>query len=635
MNRHTRALAFTATSALLIAAAEGGAPARAADIASGSIIFTQTVPGTAVGLVITNPDGSGTHLLHPSGNGLSATSQIFEPAVSPDGSRVAFGDVASRAVWVAGVDGSRPVRISSPTGSAVDSEPTWSPDGTSVFFTRRAGTAQIMKASADGDHDEAAVFFPTGTNDTEPSVAVNGDLAFERNVNGTSTIFVLAAGAGSATPFANGARPAWSPDGSRLAYDRGSALLVKTRAGQESLIGTSGVQASRPAWAADGAHIAFEGSVPGHHRQIWVVDTSTLTVSPVGAEPPDGVVENAPAWQTIRKTTVDRVGGADRIDTAVAASHLGYDTPNANGTGTNGGRVANAVVLSRSDTFADALAGSALAGSLNGPLLLTPTASLDARTAAEITRCLRPGGTVFLLGDSGALSSKVQAQVLALGFQVRRLAGPDRYATAAAIAAAITPNPVTILVATGANFPDALAAGAGAAGVPGTVVVLSADRVLPGSTAAYLAAHAGPTTRLIGVGDQGVAALRTAFPAGRVQSAAGADRFATAAAVAQTFFTGVKAPRVVGLATGFNWPDALAGGALLGANNGPLLLADKTGIPASEADYLRTEAGAISEVIVNGDTGVVSGNAAASVANVVGVFGQANFFDNRRAPVLP
>ncbi|WP_194918863.1 cell wall-binding repeat-containing protein [Catenulispora rubra] len=226
-------------------------------------------------------------------------------------------------------------------------------------------------------------------------------------------------------------------------------------------------------------------------------------------------------------------------------------------------------------------------------------------------------------------------QINGLGYQVRRLAGPDRYATAAAIAGAITQAPDRILVATGNNFPDALAAGAAAASTPQTVVLLSNDRVLPSATAAYLASHVGPFTQLVGIGDQGVAALRSRFPADKVQSVAGADRFATAAAVAQTFFTAGNAPHVVGLATGSNWPDALAGGALVGASAGPLLLSANSTIPGPEADYARTEAGAINQVVVNGDTGVVPAAAAASLANMVGAAGQSNFFDNRSAPVLP
>ena len=58
-----------------------------------------------------------------------------------------------------------------------------------------------------------------------------------------------------------------------------------------------------------------------------------------------------------------------------------------------------------------------------------------------------------------------------------------------------------------------------------------------------------------------------------------------------------------------------------GANAGALLLSDGSSIPAPEADYMRGEAGAIDYAVTNGDTGVVSGAAATTLANLVGVSG--------------
>jgi hypothetical protein len=182
------------------------------------------------------------------------------------------------------------------------------------------------------------------------------------------------------------------------------------------------------------------------------------------------VLDSAPTWQTVRKSTVEGVGGADRIDTAVDASRLGYDTPEADGTGQNGGHVAKAVVLSRSDTFADALAGSAPAGHLGGRLLLSPTASLALPDRRRGRHARNHGAALERRGAVGGH---------------RRVSGIPRR--------------------------------------PGHAV--GRDR------------------------GQGVAVLRIRFRADRVRSAAGPDRFATAA-VAQTLFTAGNAPHVVSLATG-------------------------------------------------------------------------------------
>ena len=74
----------------------------------------------------------------------------------------------------------------------------------------------------------------------------------------------------------------------------------------------------------------------------------------------------------------DRIGGADRIDTAIDASRWSSAK-----TGT-GGRQASVAVISRSDEFADALGGSALAAQKGGPLLLTTTNGLDPRVRDEL-----------------------------------------------------------------------------------------------------------------------------------------------------------------------------------------------------------------------------------------------------------
>jgi hypothetical protein len=63
---------------------------------------------------------------------------------------------------------------------------------------------------------------------------------------------------------------------------------------------------------------------------------------------------------------------------------------------------------------------------------------------------------------------------------------------------------------------------------------------------------------------------------------AGATRFSTAAAVAERF----DAAPAVYLATGFDFPDALAGGPVAGSHGSPLLLAAGEELPAETAAQL-------------------------------------------------
>ena len=83
-------------------------------------------------------------------------------------------------------------------------------------------------------------------------------------------------------------------------------------------------------------------------------------------------------------SNVHRIAGASRLATAIGVSQDQFPT-----TGS-----ATAVVLARSDTFPDALAGGPLAAKVGGPLLLTPPSGLDPTVQAEIVRVAAAGSTV-------------------------------------------------------------------------------------------------------------------------------------------------------------------------------------------------------------------------------------------------
>jgi putative cell wall-binding protein len=68
---------------------------------------------------------------------------------------------------------------------------------------------------------------------------------------------------------------------------------------------------------------------------------------------------------------------------------------------------------------------------------------------------------------------------------VVRLAGADRYATAAAVSAGSFLSADRVYVATGRNFPDALAAAAAAGAAHGSVLLVEPDRI-PAATSAEL-----------------------------------------------------------------------------------------------------------------------------------------------------
>jgi hypothetical protein len=280
---------------------------------------------------------------------------------------------------------------------------------------------------------------------------------------------------------------------------------------------------------------------------------------------------------------VSRLAGSDRVATAIAISKDAFPAASA-----------GAVVLSRSDLFADALAGTPLAVAKGGPLLLTASTSLDGRTRSEIQRVLPSGETVYLLGGTGALSSSVEAEIVAAGYQAVRYAGNDRYGTAVAIADQGLSNPATLLLATGTNFPDALSGGAAAAKVSGAIL-LTAGSAMPPATADYLSAHPSATRWALGgpaaAADPGATAI------------VGADRYETSRKVAETFFSTLD---TVGVASGTNFPDALSGGAHVGKKGGPMLLTSPSSLSATIRGYLEANAAAIGAAFVYGGAAAVS-----------------------------
>ena len=169
----------------------------------------------------------------------------------------------------------------------------------------------------------------------------------------------------------------------------------------------------------------------------------------------------------------------------------------------------------------------------------------------------------------------------------------DRYATAASVSAAtFDPGVPVVYIASGLNFPDALA-GAAAGGYLGGPVLL-VNGTIPAVTAVELARL--QPTRIVVLGgpasvSEAILAALGGYTAGTVSRLDVStqypgypnDRYATAASVsAATFDPGVP---VVYIASGLNFPDALAGAAAGGYLGGPVLLVNGT-IPAVTAAEL-------------------------------------------------
>jgi putative cell wall-binding protein len=279
------------------------------------------------------------------------------------------------------------------------------------------------------------------------------------------------------------------------------------------------------------------------------------------------------AWAKWSAGTPIRISGADRYATSAAISRSSFSP------GVPVAYVATGL------NYPDALAGGAAAGRAGGPVLLTDPGTLPQVIRDELAR-LDPQ-RIVVLGGTGAVSSRVADQLQAYTpAPVERLEGVDRFATAVAISRdSFNPGVPAVFVATGASFPDALAAGPAAIKVGGPVL-LTHPGSLPASTRAELVRLAPQAVYLLGGATAVGEAVRQAMQqaTGRtVVRLAGADRYATAVAISAKFFSG---PRSVYLATGANFPDALSAVPAAGRVGSPLLLVQRDRVPPSAMSEL-------------------------------------------------
>ncbi|WP_226344385.1 cell wall-binding repeat-containing protein [Agilicoccus flavus] len=315
-------------------------------------------------------------------------------------------------------------------------------------------------------------------------------------------------------------------------------------------------------WRVAGAPVTFESGR----------DTATVPVSPeadgavrVVAVAADGraFVGGSPHFEfTFRfdgPPASVRLAGADRFSTAVAVSRQAFPGP------------VERVTLASGVTFPDALAAGPAAARAGGPLLLSGTRSLRADVLAEVAR-LRPK-RITVVGGTGAVDATVETALAKIA-PVSRVAGADRWATAARVADTWSGSP-TVYLAAGTAFPDALSAGSGAA-AENAPLLLTDDRSITPATAAALARTSAKRVVIVGgpavVGDSVAQQVRELLPGASVTRLAGADRYATSAAVVAAVTGRSGTATSVYVASGGAFPDALVGVPASAAAKAPLVL---------------------------------------------------------------
>jgi putative cell wall-binding protein len=353
-------------------------------------------------------------------------------------------------------------------------------------------------------------------------------------------------------------------------------------------------------------------------------------IAALGIGPAPAVAVAEPAELSIEVSgglslaSADRVHGADRYQTSVEVAHL-----------IGGGSLTglDRLILVTGEVFADGLTASGLAGFLDEggrsgrtAILLTRKASLPPVVEQAIRASGVPASQVAVVGGPSAVSESVHSAIArAAGWTgsganpVERVFGADRYGTSAAVVEfvkqtagdALPESYRTVLVANGERFPDAAVGGALAyrnghlillSPAPSAPVVsLDAVEVLPATCAILLGGPAALTSRVHG--QVGAELMDGGCGVDRI---GGANRYETAALIADRFtHTNGPATQVV-LVSGVDFADALVAAPLAGGNR-VVLFTGPNRLAPSTAAWLRANPAATGGIVVIGGRGAIGG----------------------------
>ncbi|MBF4573125.1 cell wall-binding repeat-containing protein [Herbiconiux sp. VKM Ac-1786] len=390
-----------------------------------------------------------------------------------------------------------------------------------------------------------------------------------------STLGILAVAAGAVlVPTAAHAEDV-PPTATADTYTVGSGVLFRVGAGQGLLANDLNLGAGQfVAPATDPGHGTLDVELDGSFTYLPAAgfigaDSFTYCIK---------IADTLPCLSAEVKVslkvdpTMDRIGGADRFVVSAAISQKTFEP-----------EVGTAYIAS-GETFPDALSASAAAGADGGPVLLLRKDAISSEVDTELRRLMPQ--RIVVVGGEQAITKAVETALGTYSDVVERIGGADRFVVSAEISEKTfgIDRPVAY-VASGEDFPDALA-GSAAAGVKGGPVLLVRKDGVPTAVADELRRLNPAKIVLLGgpnaVSETTKTALQAIKPVTRI---GGTDRFVVASAVSADAFSTTDTHTVY-IASGEKFPDALSGSAAAIDGHAPVLLVTRDGLPAATATEL-------------------------------------------------
>ena len=220
---------------------------------------------------------------------------------------------AGDSIWVARPDGTHQRRVTDGPG---DTSPSWSPDGRRIVFAsarndpapQTSEDYDLFVINTDGSGLRLLVAHP-GRTEEDPAWSPDGSaIAFTARCvppcppgrpSGIRTISPDGTEETAVTPTEHFARsPDWSPDGSRIAYTTGDRNLTVRPDGSDRTPLPASHQQTDPAWSPDGTKIAFSGMFVGY-----------MNLDGTGYVPLAGWVAGGPSWQPLGPRRQDYKNG--------------------------------------------------------------------------------------------------------------------------------------------------------------------------------------------------------------------------------------------------------------------------------------------------------------------------------------